>query len=286
MATGFLGAGAFPTEITEHEFETVRYDELDDMVNTTGTAMLGLTVGCARCHDHKYDPIPTRDYYRLASVFGHTIRTEIDYDPAPDASRAAMEQWEAEHRELVAARGEYEQRRLAEPFERWLQNLDGLPSEDPWRVLDFSEYQSKEGASLEKLDDGSILASGELPDLDEYTLTADVQARDIRTLRVEALTHPSFPQQRPRTLARPVRHDEFESDGPTALQPGCRTRQAEVRFNADHRSCGPGRRAAAGWIRRERCRQRLETGRGIGRAGSGGRRSRSPNPSDSKAARG
>lgn len=197
MATGFLGAGAFPTEITEHEFETVRYDELDDMVNTTGTAMLGLTIGCARCHDHKYDPIPTRDYYRLASVFGHTIRTEIDYDPAPDVSRAAMEQWEAEHRERVAARGEYEQRRLAEPFERWLQNLDGLASEDPWRVLDFSEYQSKEGATLEKLDDGSILASGELPDLDEYTFTADVQARDIRALRVEALTHPSFPHNGP-----------------------------------------------------------------------------------------
>ena len=76
MATGFLGGGAFPTEITEHEFETVRYDELDDMVGTTGTAMLGLTIGCARCHDHKYDPIPTRSYYRLASTFTHTIRCQ------------------------------------------------------------------------------------------------------------------------------------------------------------------------------------------------------------------
>ncbi|MCC6508524.1 MAG: DUF1549 domain-containing protein, partial [Pirellulaceae bacterium] len=57
MATGFLGGGAFPTQLTENEFESARYDELDDMVATTGVAFLGLSVGCARCHDHKFDPI-------------------------------------------------------------------------------------------------------------------------------------------------------------------------------------------------------------------------------------
>ncbi|MGH7135616.1 MAG: DUF1549 domain-containing protein, partial [Pirellulales bacterium] len=57
MATGFLAAGAFPTQLTEAEFESARYDELDDMVATTGVAFLGLSVGCARCHDHKFDPI-------------------------------------------------------------------------------------------------------------------------------------------------------------------------------------------------------------------------------------
>jgi hypothetical protein len=77
-ATGFLGAGAFPTQLTEAEFESARYNELDDMVATTGVAFLGLSVGCARCHDHKYDPIPTEDYYRMAAVFTTTIRSEID----------------------------------------------------------------------------------------------------------------------------------------------------------------------------------------------------------------
>ena len=77
-ATGFLGAGAFPTQLTEMEFESARYDELDDMTATVGTAVLGLTTGCARCHDHKFDPIPTRDYYRMASTFTTTIRSEID----------------------------------------------------------------------------------------------------------------------------------------------------------------------------------------------------------------
>jgi mono/diheme cytochrome c family protein len=77
-ATGFLGAGAFPTQLTEAEFESARYNELDDMVSTTGVAFLGLSVGCARCHDHKYDPIPSADYYRLAAVFTTAIRTEVD----------------------------------------------------------------------------------------------------------------------------------------------------------------------------------------------------------------
>lgn len=87
MATGFLGAGAFPTQLTENEFESARYDELDDMVTTTGVAFLGLSVGCARCHDHKFDPIPTRDYYRLAATFTTTIRSEVELDPAPDDNR-------------------------------------------------------------------------------------------------------------------------------------------------------------------------------------------------------
>jgi len=77
MATGFLGAGVFPSQLTEAEFESSRYDELDDMVTTTGVAFLGLSIGCARCHDHKYDPIPSQDYYRLVSAFTTTIRGEV-----------------------------------------------------------------------------------------------------------------------------------------------------------------------------------------------------------------
>jgi mono/diheme cytochrome c family protein len=82
-ATGFLGAGAFPTQLTEAEFESARYNELDDMVATTGVAFLGLSIGCARCHDHKYDPIPSHDYYRLAATFTTTIRSEIDLTLEP-----------------------------------------------------------------------------------------------------------------------------------------------------------------------------------------------------------
>lgn len=86
MATGFLGAGVFPTQLTEKEFESARYDELDDMVSTMGTTMLGLTIGCARCHDHKFDPISTREYYQLVSTFTTTIRSEIELKISPSAS--------------------------------------------------------------------------------------------------------------------------------------------------------------------------------------------------------
>jgi hypothetical protein len=85
-ATGFLGAGAFPTQLTEAEFESARYNELDDMVATTGSAFLGLSVGCARCHDHKYDPIPSDDYYRMAALFTTTIRSEVEIAPGHGAT--------------------------------------------------------------------------------------------------------------------------------------------------------------------------------------------------------
>ena len=78
--TGFIGAGVFPTQITTSEAERIRYDAMDDMLATTGNAMLGLTVGCARCHDHKYDPIPTRNYYRLLSTFTTTVRSDVEWD--------------------------------------------------------------------------------------------------------------------------------------------------------------------------------------------------------------
>ena len=76
MATAFLSAGPFATQVTEIEFESTRYDELDDMVANTGLAFLGLSFGCARCHDHKFDPIPTRDYYSMVAVFGKAVRAE------------------------------------------------------------------------------------------------------------------------------------------------------------------------------------------------------------------
>ena len=77
-ATAFLSLGVFPTQITINELERVRYEDLDDMLSTTGAAFLGLSVGCARCHDHKYDPIPTKDYYRMLATFTGTVRSEID----------------------------------------------------------------------------------------------------------------------------------------------------------------------------------------------------------------
>jgi hypothetical protein len=73
-ATGFLVAGPWDSvtkKINNDELmrRTIRQDELDDMVTATFATFQALTLNCARCHDHKFDPIPTRDYYRLTGVF-------------------------------------------------------------------------------------------------------------------------------------------------------------------------------------------------------------------------
>ena len=100
-ATGFLGAGVFPTQITNREAERVRYDAMDDMLATTGHAMLALTVGCARCHDHKFDPIPTKDYYRMLSAFTTTVRAEIEIDLGTPEQKAAMAAFEVKLKPLL-----------------------------------------------------------------------------------------------------------------------------------------------------------------------------------------
>jgi len=69
-ATGFLVLG--PKVIGDDDKEQLRMDVVDEQIDTVGKAFLGLSLGCARCHDHKFDPIPTKDYYALAGIFGST----------------------------------------------------------------------------------------------------------------------------------------------------------------------------------------------------------------------
>lgn len=90
VATGFLGACSFPTQLTEAEFEKARYEELDDMVNTLGVAFLGLSLGCARCHDHPYDPVRSEDYYRVVAVFTKAIRTEVELPIGPSGKNVKV----------------------------------------------------------------------------------------------------------------------------------------------------------------------------------------------------
>ncbi len=100
-ATGFLAAGVHSTQITKNEVEKHRYDELDDKLNTISTAFLGLSVGCARCHDHKYDPIPQRDYYRMLATFTTTVRSEVELKPATPEYAKAKAAFDQAHAPLV-----------------------------------------------------------------------------------------------------------------------------------------------------------------------------------------
>lgn len=71
IATGYYRLGIWDDEAPDKLLAF--YDDLDDIANTTGQAFLGLTVGCARCHDHKIDPLPQKDYYRFLAFF-HNVR--------------------------------------------------------------------------------------------------------------------------------------------------------------------------------------------------------------------
>ncbi len=81
-ATGFLVTAPLPTppEVGQEQnaIKQARYNALDEIVQNVGASMLGLTVGCARCHNHKFDPISMRDYYRVVSVF-----SGVQYDNRP-----------------------------------------------------------------------------------------------------------------------------------------------------------------------------------------------------------
>ncbi len=192
-ATGFLGCGTHATQITQNQVEKERYDELDDIVRTTGTTMLGLTIGCARCHDHKYDPIPTRDYYRMLSTFTTTVRSDMDVDLNPEATRAAKAAFDADHAKLVEARTKYETDRLPAKLDQWLASRERKRPEKTarWAVLDV-DAKSQGGATFTKLADGSVLASGKNADFDVYTFTARTALKGITAVRLEALADPSM----------------------------------------------------------------------------------------------
>ncbi len=94
-ALGFLGLG--PWYYDNGAVEITRADERHDRVDVVSRGFLGLTVGCARCHDHKYDPIPTKDYYSLAGVFLNTI-----YHEYPQVPQAAVDEYKKREKDIEA----------------------------------------------------------------------------------------------------------------------------------------------------------------------------------------
>ena len=88
IATGFLRAGP-RVAFREKDNPERRYEYLDDLIATTGRGLLGLTVQCARCHNHKFDPIPQRDYYSLVTTFFGYVETT--HPLVPPAEAAAYE---------------------------------------------------------------------------------------------------------------------------------------------------------------------------------------------------
>jgi hypothetical protein len=192
MATGYLAAGVHSTQITANEVERHRYDELDDMLGNIGTTFLGLTVGCARCHDHKYDAIPARDYYRMLSAFTTTVRAEADLDLDPAGYAKAKTAFDAEHAAFTKALSAYEKEQLSANFAKWEKERGDKPVPLDWVIPNILSSKSAGGATIAKQDDGSLLISGKNPTTETLTFELTTEQEGIRSLRIEALTHPSL----------------------------------------------------------------------------------------------
>ena len=197
MATGFLAAGVHNTAISKAETERTRYDELDDMLSTMGTAMLGLTLGCARCHNHKFDPIPTRDYYRLASSFTTTVRTDFDVNLDPEGYKRAREKFDREHAPLLEARDRLEKEKLPSNLESWARRRPEEFRLPRWLILDVVRASSSSGTTLARQSDGSMLACGSAPHRDAYTFVAHTHQPRVTAVKLDVLTHPSLPATGP-----------------------------------------------------------------------------------------
>ena len=160
-ATGFLAAGPFTSQQTQKERERSRYEQLDDVVGTIGTAMLGLTIGCARCHDHKFDPLPTRDYYRFTACFAETGFQDYDHDPDPAATKAAKDAFDNAHKPLVEARQKFEKEQLPGRLAKWLASNRTVPQAEklgvwqsigPFPAADFKKAYNQAFAPEKEID--------------------------------------------------------------------------------------------------------------------------------------
>ena len=189
-ATGFLAAGVWPTQITKNEVAKARYDALDDMLGTTFTAMLGTTVACARCHDHKLDPIAQREYYQLLATFTTTVRSEIERDAASTDQEQRLATYRAAHQPLEEALRRYERDELPQRFAAAEAAID--PAAARWIVQIPVASTSAGGATISPQADGSLLLSGKNPDHETLTFTLVTGLSGITGLRLDALAHPSL----------------------------------------------------------------------------------------------
>src|SRR5262249_31234412 len=142
--------------------------------------------------DHKYDPVPTRDYYRMLSTFTTTVRSDYDVNMDPAAYRTAKASFDAEHEPLVSQLLKFETEQLPGRFETWLKSGEPQKLERAWSIPEVTGAKSEAGATLTPLPDGSFLATGKNPETEAYTFTVKTNLKGIKAIRLDALSHPTL----------------------------------------------------------------------------------------------
>ncbi len=164
IATGYYRLGIWDDEPSDRD--QARYDALDDILATTGQVFLGLTIDCARCHDHKLDPIPQKDYYKLLAFFqninhfrngGPTDEVLLDTGPNSQASyETAVRERDRKRIEIQADLSEIEnefreQRRIEKTRQPDIEELHYRFYRDTWNQLpDFDALKPEDTGVLPK----------------------------------------------------------------------------------------------------------------------------------------
>ncbi len=187
LATGFHRN----TMINEEggiDVEEFRFESVVDRVNTTGTVWLGLTVGCAQCHTHKYDPLTQREYYQLFAYLNNADEPEI---PVPDPE--IEKRREDVRRRIAALESVLLAREDATSFSAWKAGLARVP----WTPVAPAKVVAAKGGTFDVLPDASVLVSGDNPNNNVYTVTLSGLKAPVRALRLEVLPHESLPEGGP-----------------------------------------------------------------------------------------
>ncbi len=196
VASGFHRNTLHNTEGgTDQEEDRVK--KTVDRTNTVGAIWMGMTVGCAQCHSHKYDPLTQREYYQLYAFFNDINETDIDAPLPIDAERLQQvkEAFDAEHAKLKAAVTAYESEHFAAAQAKW--ETTALNTAVVWQTLEPKSVTSKHRATLKRQEDGSWLASGKNEVSDVYTIDATVDAKQITAIRLEVLPDTSLVKSGP-----------------------------------------------------------------------------------------
>jgi len=187
----------------------------DDMVTTVMSTFVSSTVHCARCHNHKFDPITQEDYYSLQAVFAGIDRANRPYDPDPQVHQKRQ----ALLKRRASQPPDEELASLAAERRTWEQSL--ASNAVVWTVLDPVSFTSSNGTTLTKQSDLSLLASGKRPETDTYTITSETTLTNITAFRLEVLADESLPHKGPGRQDNGNLHlSEFRVTAASANDPG------------------------------------------------------------------
>ncbi len=200
VATGFNRNHPTNSEAGEEEDE-YRSAYVIDRANTTATVFMGVTLACAQCHDHKYDPVSQRDYYSFYAFFNNIKERDSEFRDARQSIPVPSPDQEPRLADLKAridalkARLERDDSLTDEAQKQWeRKTLERLGKPIEWIRAPLSGMLARGGSQLKVLDDGSIFSSGPAPVKDTYEIMLLPGKKRITALRLEVLPDDAAPQ--------------------------------------------------------------------------------------------